>query len=690
MHRHLTVLIATVFVLASPAFSQTDVDVLTHRLRHGRKLLVQVTADDMIASKDKRFIEPALDVLFAGGRDASREAARVIAGIGGEDIVPDLLPKLRAAKRSRDADRFGDVLRLIGGKSVRSAMAKLLANRQAQPVARIQAARVLLMLDDPKDARLVDKVVRKDGKSLGRGLREVLAAHATKNSVPTLMRVIGDVASNIDERDIVRALGRIGDKRAYRTLVAALQSDRLYVPAAAAEALGKLGNRGAGSALLKTLKHKDDRARIAAALALGRLKYAGAVRPLAKMLEDPDEDVRLAAAGALAMLGRARGRDFLVRAMMAERLSIRSSPAVNMLQACGDAQCQKILYDDYTTKTSPVWVRSAAAMAALGEDDALEVLHDTLLHEDNTKLMIIAGGAIARFAKPKSIDTLVAAPGNTALRYPDLQGTYRNALVAMDSPDVRKALRAGLTNKNYLIRAGSCLPLASIEKRAAIDALLPLLDDGKWYVRRAAAEALGYLPDPRVIEKLREKLAQDPSYRVRSRIPKALGMFGNEEFAADLEAALEDKHQWVRQAALESLGMLQGSAAADAMLRMLADRDGGVVMGAAKYFMKRRDKRSVTPLMTALRRLRSAEISWALGFQGDAAAVETLVWVIDNSREARDRNAAVEALGQIGSTKALPALTKALKDRSRDVRKLATKAIDKIKKAHGSLTPRRR
>ena len=71
--------------------------------------------------------------------------------------------------------------------------------------------------------------------------------------------------------------------------------------------------------------------------------------------------------------------------------------------------------------------------------------------------------------------------------------------------------------------------------------------------------------------------------------------------------------------------------------------------------------------------------SWVLGEIGDSRAVEPLIKALGNkSQDASARVYAADALGKIGDSRAVESLIKALGDESSDVRENAAKALGKI------------
>jgi HEAT repeat protein len=97
-------------------------------------------------------------------------------------------------------------------------------------------------------------------------------------------------------------LGKMGDKRAVRPLISALEDKEPKVREAATWSLGKLADRSAVEPLINGLADEEHKSREAAAYTLGKMGDRRAVEPLIYTLEDKDLKVRAAAAWTLGKL----------------------------------------------------------------------------------------------------------------------------------------------------------------------------------------------------------------------------------------------------------------------------------------------------------------------------------------------------------------------------------------------------
>lgn len=166
----------------------------------------------------------------------------------------------------------------------------------------------------------------------------------------------------------------------------------------------------------------------------------------------------------------------------------------------------------------------------------------------------------------------------------------------------------------------------------------------------------------------------------------ALASFGRTAFAP-LSNQLNSSSATVRRNAAWAIGeltnMLPGerASAAPQLITLLGDSDEWVRMAAARALGELRDERALTKLVATLAdddwRVRELAV-WALSEMKDSRAVNALCSVLLSDARVEVRRGAAEALGEIRSSDALPALRQALNDRETGVSAKAAWAISEI------------
>ena len=119
--------------------------------------------------------------------------------------------------------------------------------------------------------------------------------------------------------EVLRALGRLGDQRAFDSVISQVKDPDPSVRVEAVRSLGFIKEPAAEKVLLETLQDKDAGIRGIAAWSLGMLGLKSSAKPLTDVLRfEDDESVRVQAAAALGVimdpstkgeLERAAGKD---------------------------------------------------------------------------------------------------------------------------------------------------------------------------------------------------------------------------------------------------------------------------------------------------------------------------------------------------------------------------------------------
>jgi len=362
----------------------------------------------------------------------------------------------------------------------------------------------------------------------------------------------------------------------------------------------KLEAGGDVSGLIKALGYeKDAGVRAAAASSLGRIGESRAVEPLIAVLADASRDVRQAATGALNLIGDPRAVQPLIGVLNDWDPTVRQT-AANALARFG-APAVEALNGALTDSIPEVRQAAARALGTIGDGRAIEPLSRALT--DST--------AGVRQAAAKALAKLGWAPE---------RGQPGEAYVLVEKRQWAECVRLG---------------------PPAVEPLLAALKHRDKVIRRAAADALGKIADPRAAKALVAALG-DPDQHFRRSAAEALIKISGGAFKP-LAAALEDGNPAKRQLAIEVLDRTGWS----------PDRSEA----GARYWIAKRQ--------------------WSRCVEIGGRAVKPLLWALESDDE-QGRGEAARALGRIGDPRAVQPLRAALGDSNALVRNSAAEALKKI------------
>ena len=225
----------------------------------------------------------------------------------------------------------------------------------------------------------------------------------------------------------------------------------------------------------------------------------------------------------------------------------------------------------------------------------------------------------------------------------------------------------------------------------AVPALIVALKDADVDVRRAAANSLSNLDDPRAVPGLIEAL-RDSDAEVRASAAHGLGSLGDKRAVPGLVALLKDASKDVRQAALSALHSMPEDVPDEAILGAIGDSDPEVRSAAIGLALNRiqtdEDDENAKPdprYVTAFTRLLSDGSADTRQLAAEALGASHLreapasLMAASKDKNADVRQAVAHALGRIGDARGVPTLKDMLSDTSADVRESAVSALGEIR-----------
>ncbi|MDL1871613.1 VWA domain-containing protein [Deltaproteobacteria bacterium PRO3] len=518
-----------------------------------------------------------------------------------------------------------------------------------------------------------------------------------------------------------RALGGLGDERAFPLLARTLGDKKDSVKSAAIEALGTLGDVRAFPDLEKILSDLTRYYRpyrVSAAKALGKLRDKRAIPILKRALKDDNLDVRAAAAEALGELGHKRSFLLLERALEDKfAFVIMRRSVVRAFGKLGDTRAIWRLERVLENKKEDAEVRSAAAEALgeLGPKHSFSFLHRAL-RDSNVSVRNSAARALGKSGDIRAVPLLESVLANE-----EVEEVRISAAMALVELGHRKTFRfwEQVLRSPYSYpssRHSAVMALAGLGDSRALPLLKEALEDTAPDVRFSAAEALDKLAPgwdqsfPEAFAALQKMLVDELSRRLddaderqKKRIKSLLRSLPKWE-ASETEAA--DPLRQIIRRLLEDpeatdLGKIYAHFAAEEGLPLdlwLSRVLRGLPQEAFQEMLPGmgRPEGAVIELLSRSKNPAAGDLllEWlqdedlaqdavdGLGRLGLAseAVVRALVEKLRSDGNPVIRMCAAEALGRLGSTEeaVLKALRARLNDEDVDVRMAAARALDEM------------
>lgn len=225
---------------------------------------------------------------------------------------------------------------------------------------------------------------------------------------------------------------------------------------------------------------------------------------------------------------------------------------------------------------------AAQKLGETRDERAVQALIDAL-PDQNAKVQYAAFSALIKIGATEAVEPMVTALlTRLDSRVWDLMKLnigmrLRNGLLELVSrgdAQLAQQLMTALDNE-MLDEQQRALVVRLIGRTAdtrLVETFIDILIRDTQVMQAAAAEALGWIGDPRAVSPLLLFLSEgEPSNELRELAAEALGRIGDPNTVEPLMAALEDSNEWVRRAAAEALGLLGDRSAIESLSSLLND-----------------------------------------------------------------------------------------------------------------------
>lgn len=287
---------------------------------------------------------------------------------------------------------------------------------------------------------------------------------------------------------------------------------------------------------------------------------------------------------------------------------------------------------------------------------------------------------IARYYRAQAVEPLLGAlqDGRGPVRARAVQ-----VLVRLNDPRAYQPIQGLLADKNTKVRVEVIRALGHFGDPTVVPMLIGLLADPKSEFRQAAARSLGQLKDPRGLPPLLAYLAK-MEYEEAYHITMALSDFDDVRVIEPLLTLLEHQDlAYLRTMVADALGRM-GDQAMTYLLNVLADsaREPGIHACVVEALGKRPRPAFLQPLLAVLHHdnpwIREQAVQ-ALGVLRDPQAIPPLLNVLANQEEDGGvRAKAITALSMLGEASIVEMLIECLSSAHQPLVYAAVKALGEL------------
>ncbi|MCT7983033.1 HEAT repeat domain-containing protein [Laspinema sp. A4] len=263
---------------------------------------------------------------------------------------------------------------------------------------------------------------------------EALGKIATPVAITALKRVFSNQDYSPTWWSVAIALGKLGDRPAIDTILAALNHSVTNTRIAAADALGEIGNEETITALLNTLGDSHEFVRTRAAYGLAKIAQDSVIEQVILALHNPRYLVRESAAIALGEIGTTAAENALTTALTDpnEWVKLRAQQGLDRIRAamiapaCGNDQNSAIelskplneILENLSDNSSFVREKAAKILGQIGSDRAVESLLNVALIDNTYSVRKTAIEALGNLGTSIAVDALLYTlkEGNSLVR----------------------------------------------------------------------------------------------------------------------------------------------------------------------------------------------------------------------------------------------------------------------------------
>lgn len=519
----------------------------------------------------KTAARPLFELFSDESRDQHEriQAAGAIHLTGEKGVIPEMITLARSANWDI-SQALTSAASALDPDNVELQMLQCLSRGSSSECAKLGGKIVDYLIPEIRDSKWRVHAIRALGEIGGPRAADALSAYLENGNGIDL------------QGEVVAALGAAGEKAAARVLIPRLKLPEFHERARAATALAKIKDPETVVLLLALLKEDDGNMQMNAVQALGWKGNYQAVQPLIEILKTNNTTLGKRIIEALILIGDPSLENFFVEQLsnpnpefqfkaanalleLGWKPDEKSAPAVYWAAKGDYKKCR-----EYGSRAVPAFIE--AWKQAEKEQSYPSTYPYTSHKEPLTELDQILVGL-----EPDSVLPLIEIfKENRRLRFPLMR-----VFIAMKEAAAEPLLLISAQTKDTDIRSVAS-HILRFGDHSIISALQNLTTHPEKIIRQSAMKVLGWHPDPSSVEPILKTLFQEDDDVVRGVGVETLGIIGGKAAVEALIKALDDPSDHVRIVAAKALSRLGDPASTETLISMLQDEDYNYIILAIK------------------------------------------------------------------------------------------------------------
>ena len=259
--------------------------------------------------------------------------------------------------------------------------------------------------------------------------------------------------------------------------------------------------------------------------------------------------------------------------------------AANSLHRIGGKDAALALCDYISDEDEWISMTILRILCDLKEHESIPILSEKFHQDDDLRRKALMVSFLARF---KSVTLINIFDEGIRGRDARLKANSIEAIGNLNLPqkEIKERIEPFLRDPNNRIRANSILALAKSEPEKVKSEIIEMVNSNDVQLRRSAAFILGMIPSEDYHD-LVEKLVEDDSDVVRTRMIRSLRSFSSDFVCKQLEKTISDSNKWIRKYSIDMAANISNFPSDKILALLKTERAAPNLKACMDYFSRK-------------------------------------------------------------------------------------------------------